>query len=113
MPPQLDDTDSPLARASRDTGRLLRLSSLECAVSVMVMFGVSVSIVQPIICSTRSSLANSSERLNHVVGPAGPDALMTKTAAHNRNHTKAKERAPDTQLVRDPQPPVRKRPASP
>lgn len=113
MPPRLDDTNSPLARASQDTWYFLRLSSLECAVAVMLMFGVAASIVQPIICSTRSSLAHSAERLNHAFRRAGPDAPKTKTAARSRGQTNAKQRDPDAQFVRASQPQMRKCPADP
>ena len=84
MLPRRDDSDSPQANAWWDVWYLLRLSSLECAVAVMLIFGVAASIVQPIIYSTRRSLASSVEQLDQVLCPARPDVPKTKTAARDR-----------------------------
>ncbi len=87
MPPRLNNTKSPLTSALPDAGYFRRLSSLECSVAVMLVFGVGASIVQPIIGLTHSSLTHSAERLDDAFRRAKGDAAKSKAAT--REHPAA------------------------
>jgi hypothetical protein len=62
----------------KDSPFSLRLSSLEYAVAIMVAFGVTASILQPLSQFARASLSRSVDRIN---GPAQPGAKGSKKAA--------------------------------
>jgi hypothetical protein len=64
MPPRSNAASSSLCSDRKDTWYFWQLSSLEWMVALMLVFGVAASVAQPILRSTRESLARSAKQLN-------------------------------------------------